>query len=56
MTNIFLDGLPDEDMRGWKYDPDCHCIRCEQFYEAAYALVSSKETGEDIKKFYDQTP
>lgn len=40
MTNIFLDGLPDEDFRGWKYDKDCHCPRCSQFYAAANYVVA----------------
>lgn len=49
MTNIFLDGLPDEDFRGWKYDENCNCERCRQFYEAAYYLIGKNE-GFDLPK------
>lgn len=52
--NIFLDGLPDEDFRGWKYDEECICDRCIHFYEAAYALVASKEFGKPLEDCYDK--
>lgn len=43
MTNIFLDGLPDEDFRGWKYERGCHCERCIQFEQAAFVIYHDED-------------
>ncbi len=38
--NMFLDGLPDEDFRGWKYNKYCSCERCEQFAKAIHLAMT----------------
>lgn len=49
--NIFLEDMCFEDdekkdLRGWNYEHDCSCWRCNHFHDAAYYLVQLKETGE----------
>lgn len=44
--NMFLDGLPDEDFRGWKYTESCHCQRCIDFYQAAFLILSDEYLDE----------
>jgi len=40
IDNIFLDGLPDEDFRGWQYKHCCQCKRCIAFREAAEYITN----------------
>lgn len=48
--NIFLEDMSYEDdskkdLRGWNYEEDCKCWRCQHFYDAAYFIVQKHETG-----------
>jgi len=50
--NIFLEDMcyeddANKDLRGWHYEENCKCWKCQQFLDAAYWVVQKMETGKE---------